>query len=71
MENGDVFTQSSHQSKGEAWDTPGGALGYLRKQGRYFKTRRRKKKKAKPINRCLLEMTDWRDIMRQDSRMPG
>lgn len=70
LKKGNVFTQSSHQSNGESWD-PWGSSGLLGKKKRYFKTRGRKKKKAKPINHCLLEMTDWRDIMRQDSRMPG
>lgn len=61
------FTQSPHQSKG---DIPGAALGCPRKQRRYFKTRA-KKNQAKQINSCLLEMTDWRDIIRQDSKMSG
>lgn len=69
MVKGDVFTHSPHQSRREAWDIPGAALGCLRKQRRYFKTRG--EKKAKQINSCLLDMTDWRHIIRQDSKMPG
>lgn len=71
LKKGNVFTQSSHQSNGESWDTPGGALGYLERKRDISRPGGGKKKKAKPINHCLLEMTDWRDIMRQDSRMPG
>lgn len=48
---------------------PWGSSGLLEKAGRNFKTSG--EKKAKQINSCLLEMTDWRDIIRQDSKMPG
>lgn len=45
-----VFTQSPHQSKG---DIPGAALGCLRKQRRYFKTREKKNFKKRRTNKHL------------------
>jgi len=51
-------------SLGQLW----GSSGLPEKAEERFQDRG---KKAKQINSCLLEMTDWRDIIRQDSKMPG
>lgn len=50
MVKGDVLTHSPHQSRREAWDILGAALGCLRKQRRYFKTGRKKSQTNKQLS---------------------